>query len=150
MNGRPGRWLAYGLAGFLFLWSASQNFDLQFNQFYRQYAQSAWNTSEMGAAIRDFDNTIGDGENAYTVAFPHWVDTRLVGMQAGYPTRDTAISLDQLDSLQDQTQPLLFLVKNDDTEALQTLNQRFPQGWVQEYQSSHPDKNFWMYFVPPR
>jgi hypothetical protein len=150
MNGLPGRWLAYGLAGFLFLWSASQNYDLEFNQFYRQYAQSAWNTSEMGAAIRDFSGLIGSSENAYTVAFPHWVDTRLVGMQAGYPTRDTAISLDQLDGLQDQTQPMLFLVKNDDTEALQTLNQRFPQGWVQEYPSQYQDKNFWMYFVPPR
>lgn len=150
LNGQPGRWVAYGLAGFLFVWSASQNYDLVFNQFYRQYAQSAWNTSEMGGAIQDFENTIGSGEHAYTVAFPHWVDTRLVGIQAGYPTRDTAISLDQLDSLANDTQAMLFLVKNDDAEALQTLNQRFPQGWVQEYSSKVQDKNFWMYFVPPR
>ncbi len=150
LEGHGGRTLAYGLAGFLFLWSAAQNYQLEFNTFYNQYAQSAWNTSEMGAAIRDFNATIGSGENAYTVAVAYWVDTRLVGMQAGYPTRDTAITLDQLDSLRDETAAMLFLVKNDDTEALQTLNQLFPQGWLQEYQSKYEGKNFWMYFVPPR
>ena len=150
MRAPGGRWLAYGLAGFLFLWSATQNYDLEFNQFYQNYAQSAWNTSEMGAVIHDFAATMGSGENAYTVAFPYWVDTRLVGMQAGYPTRDTSITMDQLDSLQDVTGAMLFLVKNDDTDALQTLNIRFPQGWVQEYASKYEGKNFWMYFVPPR
>ena len=150
MRAPDGRWLAYGLAGFLFLWSATQNYDLEFNQFYQNYAQSAWNTSEMGAVIHDFAATMGSGENAYTVAFPYWVDTRLVGMQAGYPTRDTSITMDQLDSLQDVTGAMLFLVKNDDTDALQTLNIRFPQGWVQEYASKYEGKNFWMYFVPPR
>ena len=74
----------------------------------------------------------------------------LVGMQAGYPTRDTAITLDQLDSLENVTAPMLFLVKNDDTDALQTLNIRFPEGWMQEYHSKYEGKNFWMYFVPPR
>jgi len=150
MRAPGGRWLAYGLAGFLFLWSATQNYDLEFNQFYQNYAQSAWNTSEMGAVIHDFAATMGSSENAYTVAFPYWVDTRLVGMQAGYPTRDTSITMDQLDSLQDVTGAMLFLVKNDDTDALQTLNIRFPQGWVQEYASKYEGKNFWMYFVPPR
>ena len=150
LNRPAGGWITYGLAGFLFIWSASQNFDLEFNQFYRQYSLSAWNSSEMGAAIRDFDQTIGDGQNAYLVAYPHWVDSRLVGINAGYPTRDTAIWLDQLDSLQNEPQAMLFLVKIDDTEALQTLSQRFPQGWSKEYQSKYETRNFWMYFVPPR
>jgi hypothetical protein len=49
------------------------------------FEQSAWNTSEMGEVIRQFTTSVGSEDTAWVLAYPHWVDTRLVGMNAGYP-----------------------------------------------------------------
>ena len=144
-----GRWLAGALIVFLLLPALIQNYDLVFNQYYRQYSGGSWNTDEMGQAIADFSKTIGSGDNAWVLAFPHWVDTRLVGMQAGYITRDMAIFPENLASTLEVAGAKLFLVKPEDIEGLKMLLQLYPDGWVQEYPSKYADKNFYMFFVPP-
>ena len=82
---------AWGLALVLIFISALANYDLVFNQYQRAYELSSWNTSEMGKVIHDFGDMYGGTNNAYVVPYPYWVDTRLVGMNAGNPTRDFAI-----------------------------------------------------------
>ena len=52
------RWLGPSLPGCLCLllagWSSCQNYDLVFNQYATQYTAGAWNSSEMGAVIKQF------------------------------------------------------------------------------------------------
>jgi hypothetical protein len=85
--------------------------------------------------------------NAYVVPFPYWVDTRLVGMNAGDPTRDYATPTDQLSATLNFPQPKMFLVKPEDTADLNLLRQLFPQGIVSNYHSK-VGKDFYIYMVP--
>jgi hypothetical protein len=144
-----GRRLGWGLALVLLLLSARQDYDLVFNQYARQYARSAWNTSEMGAVIRGFAASGGDPNSAWVVSYPHWADTRLVGMQAGYPEKDYAIFPDNLEDTLYYPGARLFLLKPEDEQSLQRLAELYPTGWVIEYISQIEGKNFLIFHTPP-
>ncbi|GAB4472453.1 MAG: hypothetical protein Kow0088_07040 [Anaerolineales bacterium] len=129
--------------------SMVQDYDLVFRQYYTQYAQSAWNTSQMGKIIHEFATTIGTPDTAWVVAYPYWVDTRLVGMNAGYPLKDYAIWPDQLQDTLAYEGAKLFIVKPEDKTGIETLQSLYPQGSWQEQRSPWEGKNFYLYFVPP-
>ena len=81
------------------------------------------------------------------VAYPYWVDTRLVGMNAGFPTRDFAIWPEDLPKTVDASGTKLFIIKEEDTDSLVDLQNLFPEGIVQRYTSSYPGKDFYQFFV---
>jgi hypothetical protein len=141
--------LAFGLGALLLLWSAAQNYDLLFNQYSEEFVLYAWNSSEMGQVIRDFVDTVGTPDSAWVVPYPYWVDTRLVGMNAGYPTKDYAIPPDQLQTTLTLPGPKLFLVDLQDQDTVVKLNSMYPNGFLKEYHSKYPDKDFFEFFVPP-
>jgi hypothetical protein len=143
-----GKRIAWAMVAVLVIFSAFQNYDLVFNQYERAYELSSWNTSEMGKVIRDFGTIYGSTDTAYVVPFPYWVDTRLVGMNAGDPTRDYAIPPDQISLTLNDPRAKLFLVNTDDTHNLALLHQLFPEGAVSTYASAI-GKNFEIYLVPP-
>lgn len=141
--------LVWGLALVLFAWSARNNYDLVFNQYQRSYELSAWNTSEMGEVVREFGALFGQTETAWVVAYPYWVDTRLVGMNAGEPTRDMAIWSESFPDTLDDPRPKMFLVKPDDTADLDLLKEMYPQAVLTLYDSEIPDRDFIIFIVPP-
>jgi hypothetical protein len=143
-----GRFIAWGLLGSLLLLSSTQNYALVFGRYQAFYEAASWNTSEMGQVIRGFNDTIGESESAWVLVYPHWVDTRLVGMNAGFPTRDYAIFPDQLASTLSIPSPKLFLVKPDDEVGQDRLEAFYPHGWFQVYHSQVENKDFLMFFVP--
>jgi 4-amino-4-deoxy-L-arabinose transferase-like glycosyltransferase len=147
--GAPGRRLAWGLAIFLAGWSAIQNYDLVFVQYQQAYQLSAWNTTEMGRILEDFAGSIGAPDTAWVVAYPYWVDTRLVGINAGFPTRDTAIWPDQIAGTLEQPGPKLFLVNPSDQQGQAVLRQLYPQGFLQPYDSAVEGKDFLIFLAPP-
>ena len=154
----PGRrraafaWLCSGVLLFI---SASQNFDIVFRQFDQNFRTGAWNSSEMGAVIKEFGLVYGETKTVWIVPFPYWVDTRLPGVWAGIPNRDFALWPNQLsDSLQ-LAGPKLFILKADpldptqsDQASLATLEQMYPRGSVSLHRSSIPGHDFWIFFVP--
>jgi hypothetical protein len=145
---RAGSRFAWSLAAILLIFSALQNYDLVFSQYQRAYELSSWNTSEMGQVVRDFGDIYGSTDTAYVVPFPYWVDTRLVGMNAGDPTRDYAIPPDQISLTLSDPRPKMFLVDLDDPADLDLLQQLFPRGTITTY-ASKVGKNFDIYMVPP-
>lgn len=145
---QSGSYLAWGLAIILIFISSLANYDLVFNQYQRAYELSSWNTSEMGRVVRDFGEMYGSTETAYVVPYPYWVDTRLVGMNAGDPTRDYAIPPDQIPQTLNDPRPKMFLVNLEDQTNLDLLRQLFPQGNLTTYPSQE-GKNFDIYMVPP-
>jgi hypothetical protein len=148
LRGPAGAWLAGGLAVFLISCSFLHNYDLVFNQYQRSYAASAWNTSELGGVIKNFAGSIGSAETAWVVPYPHWVDTRLVGVHAGYPGMEYALWPREFESTVAEPRAKLFLLRIGDDESRQLLQQIYPQGTLQEYSSRYPFKNFLMFFVP--
>jgi hypothetical protein len=147
MPSKTGSAYAWGIALILIFFSAFGNYDLVFNQYQRAYELSSWNTSEMGSVIRDFGDMYGGTNNAYVVPYPYWADTRLVGMNAGDPTRDYAIPPDLIASTLNLPQPKMFLVNPEDQADLNLLHQLFPQGTVSNY-ASKVGKDFYIYMVP--
>jgi hypothetical protein len=147
MPTKAGSTFAWGIAIILIFISALGNYDLVFNQYQRAYELASWNTSEMGSVIHDFGNIYGSTNNAYVVPYPYWVDTRLVGMNAGDPSRDYAIPPDQIASKLNFPQPKIFLVNPQDEADLNLLRQLFPQGTISDY-ASKVGKDFYIYMVP--
>jgi hypothetical protein len=136
------------MAVILIFFAALGNYDLVFNQYQRAYELSSWNTSEMGKVVHDFGDMYGSTDTAYVVPYPYWVDTRLVGMNAGDPTRDYAIPPDQISTTLSDSRPKMFLVYPEDQTDLDLLRQLFPQGNVSTFESQ-VGKNFYVYLVPP-
>jgi hypothetical protein len=147
MPSKRGSRFAWGFALILIFISALGNYDLVFNQYQRAYELSSINSSEMGNVIRDFGELYGGMNNAYVVPYPYWVDTRLVGINAGDPTRDAAIMPDQIATTVNFPQPKMFIVNPQDQADLNLLFQLFPQGTVSNY-ISKVGKDFYIYTVP--
>jgi hypothetical protein len=147
-RGSWGTLLVLTLGVVLFGLAARQDYTLVFDQYYRDYKLSSWNTSELGQVIRVFSETIGTPDSAWVVAYPHWVDTRLVGVMAGYPQKDYAISPEQLPETISEPNTKLFLLKPEDTQNLAVLRQLYPLGSLKQYTSPVEGKSFLMYFVP--
>ena len=149
------RFWAYAATGILLLWSASQNYDLVFHQFDQNFRNNAWNSSEMGELIKQFNQTYGETETVWIVPFPYWVDTRLPGIYAGIPTRDFAMWPDQLPDSVRIPGPKLFMVKanlqdanQNDQKSIDLLKQLYPHGSLGLHRSSVPGHEFWTYSVP--
>ncbi len=147
--------LVSGLVLLLMFWSGLQNYDLVFRQYYETFRANSWNSSEMGAVIKGFEEKYGNTDTVWIVPFPHWVDTRLPGVWAGIPNRDFAKWPDTLQETVQLPGPKLFLVKADpqlpeanDSATLDKLWQLYPQGNVELYDSDVPGHDFWVFSVP--
>jgi hypothetical protein len=138
--------LAVGLG--LFLISASVNYRLVFVDYYNQHRLGTWNTREAGQVVRGFATSIGDYDTAHVIAYPYWMDTRLVGMLAGKPTRDYGMWPDQVESLPPETRAQLFILNVQDEVGLASLRDRFPTGTVSRWRSPTEGRDFLIFFVP--
>ncbi len=128
--------------------SIFQNYYLVFDRFATQFRAGAWNTSDMGRVIRAFVAAGNDVENAWVVPYPYWVDTRLVGIQTGYPTRDAALWPDEFQNTVDVPGNKMFIVKDEDLNSLGLLRELYPNGALGKFDSPLEGKDFWIYTVP--
>ncbi|MBK9924541.1 MAG: glycosyltransferase family 39 protein [Anaerolineales bacterium] len=147
--------LMYGIAGLLLFLSASQNYDLVFNQFYASFRQGSWNTSDMGKVIKEFEQTYGSTDTVWVVPFPHWVDTRLPAVWAGIPNRDMAMWTDNLQGTVELKGPKMFIVKanledlsTNDQVSLDKLKSLYPNGQLRLFDSDVSGHDFWIFTVP--
>jgi hypothetical protein len=134
----------------LVLISSLQNYALVFHQYQQQYTKSAWNTSEMGALIRQFKLTQGSADNIWIVPYPFWVDTRLPPMWAGEPEQgDIAIRPDALANTLTIPDTKLFMFRLEDTLTLAALQELYPNGILSVFESQRgPEFNFYLFYVP--
>lgn len=140
--------VAWGTFAALFILSAALNYDLVFNKYHEQYRLSAQNTSELGEVIHGFIDTGGSPESAWVMGFPHWVDTRLVSITAGYPHTELALFSDQVKDTLEKPAPKLFIVHPEDKTSIDMLPQIYDNGWFQRYNSAIEAKDFLLFFVP--
>ena len=132
----------------LLFWSTVSNYNLVFNEYNQQFMANAWNTSEIGQVIRNFINQGGNSDQAYVVPYPYWVDTRLVGINAGFPLKDYALIPNQFNSTISQNNPKLFILKPEDKNSITTLQQIYPKSTEEVYVSITPGKNFIILHIP--
>jgi len=137
------------LAALLFLWSGFNNYDLVFDQYYNIYRLSSWNTSEIGRAAALFIDSLGSPESTYVVGYPHWVDSRLVAINAGYTGLDFAIFPEQISQTTENHDPKMFFLNINDADNMQLLLKTYPEGVLWQYDSEVENKDFMVFFVPP-
>ncbi len=142
------RWLGAGAGLVLFIGAARINYNLVFIEFADLYRRSAWNTTDAGRIIRGFAESVGDFDTAHMVGYPHWMDTRLVGIEAGRPTLDYAIWPESFGDLVFEPRAQLFLINPEDQESLELLQFLFPTGSVSRWISDLPGKDIVLFFVP--
>ncbi len=144
-----GRGLVMALAGLLILVSAAQNYDLVFRQYAGSYKAASWNTTQIGAVVRDFVDSTGDVDSVWVVGIAHWVDTRLVGINSGHPAKDYAIWPEDFGATLDVPAPKLFILRADDQVDINQLKGYYPNGYLILHENSQPEKSFYSFVVPP-
>jgi hypothetical protein len=144
---RRGKWLAYGVVLMAAISSMSINARLVFDEYYYQFKIRAWNTSEIGSVIRQFSNSIGDEHQAWVVPYPHWVDTRLVGIQAVNYVKDFALWPSDIYKTETAPAPKLYIYKPEDEDTFIILQELYPNGIIDIYQSDVEGRDFMLYYV---
>jgi len=145
---RRARWIGPLAALGLFVIAASLNYRLTFDEFAKHIRLTHLNTSEAGHVITGFAETIGSYDTAHVIPYPYWMDTTLVGIQAGQGVRNFAFWPDQLEELTSETRPQLFILNKDDGDSLLRLQELFPEGSLKRWESESDSRDFLMYSVP--
>lgn len=146
--GNFGKLLSLLILAALLIFSGVNNYDLVFNQYYHNYRAASWNTSEIGRIAGFFIESLGTPQTTYVVGYPHWVDSRLVAINAGYPGMDFAIFHDQIPETVNQPGPKLFFLNLSDIDNLQLLQETYNDGVLSNYDSDVENKDFVIFFVP--
>jgi len=127
--------------------SIVNNYHIVFNEYKEQFDMNAWNSTEIGNAINKFVQSGGNPDLAYVVPYSHWVDTRLVGFNAGYPGRDFALWRDEISDTTKDLGDKLYIIKPEDSTTLSVLDRYFPDGETAIFYSRIPGKEFIIYTV---
>ena len=123
------------------------NFQLVFDQYKTQFQDNAWNTSEIGQVISGFLKAQNDEAKAFVIPYPHWVDTRLVGFNAGFPGKDFALWREDISQSLVGAGNKLFIYKSEDYETKQILEHEFPEGSASIFYARVTGKEFIIYTV---
>ncbi len=147
---RRAHWLGQLATLGLFLIAATTNYRLTFDEFATHIRLVHLNTSEAGQVIKGFAESVGSYDTAHVIPYPYWMDTTLVGIQAGQGIRNFAYWPDQLEELALETRPQLFVLNKDDSDSLHRLQALFPEGSLKRWESESEGRDFLMYSVPAR
>lgn len=150
IRGIRGKVFAGIMVIFLLGLSINQNYDLVFNQFNRQFMSGALNTSEIGSVVKAFTSLSGTPDTAYVVPYPYWVDTRLVGINAGYPTKDFALFPEGFEKTTEDPRTKLFILNPQDQADLDKIKLIYPDGILSTYKAKIEGKDFLTYLVPEK
>ncbi|MDE3089079.1 MAG: hypothetical protein KGJ80_06815, partial [Chloroflexota bacterium] len=123
------------------------NYQWYFVDYDKSYHESAQNSSEVAAVIRDFADSVGDLKHAYFVGYPYWIDGRAIAINLGNLRWDN-FSLDAADWFTDDNANLLYIVHPSDSVNLDKLRERYPPGQIKTIHSRTPGKDFVEFFAP--
>lgn len=146
----------FGKALWIFLFSGvlitmmSNNFNLVFEKFKTNFLAGAWNTSDIGRVIRGFVDTIGTEDTAYVIPYPYWVDTRLVGINAGFPEKDYALWPESFAETSSVPGSKLFILNVQDKENLEILESQYPKAIEYYYKDELEGKDFIILWLTSR
>lgn len=146
------RWrLAVGgtMLAALLLVIAQQNASLYFGPYAEQYLEKSGNTTEIAAAIQRHAAEIGGIEHAYMLRWPHWVDTRAVGINMGAPRWENILTSARLvNSPRFDPVPRLVVLPMAAKNDLVTLQELWPSARIEMVSSRTPSKSFYLIIRP--
>jgi hypothetical protein len=149
-KGRSAAILGIGSAAALLFMAILLNYRLYFVDFRDELDRGTLNTNDIGRVIHGFAESVGSYDTAHVIPYPYWVDTRLVGINAGRPDKDYAIQPADLETLTGEQRAQLFILKPEDAENVDRLRQIFPSGTLARWVSAIDGRDFLIYTVPSR
>ena len=141
------RRIGVGLVGGMFLISAMTNYDTVIGEYGDQQRQNSWNTAQAAEVVESFTTSIGSFNDVHMIAYPHWMDSRLVALLAGRPGLDIVLWPDQIDALVEVNSPQLFMLHHADAEGLDRLRAKFPGGIINRHAATVEGRDFITYLV---
>lgn len=125
-------------------WVAFLNARVYFGPYAEQYLRIGWNNRELAQVMLDHEEQIGGVEHAYVRAWPHWVDTRIVGILTGDPRLNPVIfEIEDVTDLKGSpAEPRLVLLHPKDKASLSVLEYLWDNPTVETFHSSVPGKDF--------
>jgi hypothetical protein len=149
---RQQRWLAVAAVGMLAAAVIGINGQRAFHTYANDYCARSLNASEVAQAIKGFTRTGGPAQNVFYVAFPHWFDSRAIGIWLGdiyWP--NTLLDIRGADRMVLPPGPRLYIVHPNDVESMAYLKSLYPRGWVSRQPSQRcQGHDFMVYYVPAR
>ncbi len=134
-----GRWLGIALLA-LVLWQGIRpEWEHYFTDYRVGYSRSWRPYREISQPLREFAHGEGSFGNAYVIAYPHWLDHRILGTMAGdirWPNSVASVD-DLLTAIAnsrgtpyayDPTKPLFVMYHPADTATAEALTRLFPGG----------------------
>ena len=121
------------------------NYNLMFVQHNNIYKNNAWNTSEMGEVLKEYLSQGVKAGDVHVIAYPYWVDGRLVAFNAGLAGLDLSYSIENIASLVFNQNQQVFLLKPDHAYAIELLKELFPNGELKIFESFTPSKDFYIF-----
>jgi len=149
LGGKTGQKIGAGFAGALFLLTAVGNYSLGVTLYGEHMRRGAWNASELGTVAHGFGESVGSFSQIYVMAYPHWLDSRLVAVDAGRPGQDFGIWPEQVSALEPTTEARLFFLHPMDENGHSLLVGLFPDGILSTHRSQSEGKDFDVFWVPP-
>ncbi len=134
--------LFFFLIAVLIIGACFLNYKLVFSDYSQQFLHKAWNTSEIGTVIKEFVVNGGNPSLVFVIPYPYWVDTRLVGINAGYPDKDYALQAEQIIDTRALPDPKMFIVFPEDQKTIQEIKDVYPEARTETFVSKQPGKNF--------
>jgi len=137
-----GRLIATVVVGMFVGFSAFAGHTVVHSTFAETWDGGSWNASELAEVARGAMALGVAPERARVVPFPHWVDTRLVAVEAGLPGDDLAIDPRAVRQAARRPGPQLYLVHPGDRETLRVLGEILPDAEIVDHPSRVPGKSF--------
>lgn len=156
---RIGILLAVAVTASAILYTYNYNSEMYFGRYRDRYLRAAQPHAQAGSILRSFAESDGSYGNAFVLPYPHWWDSRAVGMEGGKPgwfndPLPSAIpsylgrALTRSDDLRlDPERDLLFFYSQNDEEAAELLKAYFPQGRAIKHRLEMESKSFYTYRV---
>ena len=134
-----GRLLGIALLALVLWQGIGPEWERYFTDYRVGYSRSWRPYREISQPLREFAHGEGSFGNAYVIAYPHWLDHRILGTMAGdirWPNSVESVEalLTAIASSQgtpyayDPARPLFVMIHPADTETLETLTRLFPGG----------------------
>lgn len=140
------------LAALVVLWQTARlNYDRYFIDYAIQYRQSAGNSRAIGEAILGWARAFGGSpERATLVLWPHWVDTRAVGIVLGRIGWEQVLQdVDDAVALPDGGNGWLYVLNSQDLRSLARLRELYPRGVGNLVHTDVPGREFYVFYAPP-
>ena len=115
-----------------------------------QYCSRAQNASDIAYELQRFIAQGGARQQAWLIGFPHWVDTRAVGVWLGDSSfSNTVLGADAAIQINLGGQPGWFALNIDDLVTLRALQARYPSGTATTFKGSLCDGREFIVFTVP-